>query len=182
MHRGARRRYVTREDAAVWCPSGRWGPRRVRVTECVSVFRAEDVYTALLREADQLRPVRPGARGSVTFSIEGRTLSAAWEVRANAVWRFGRVFLRCSRCERLATRLYMPLAHSWAACRRCWGLTYESRQRANYRDCGRFAGLGLTSRSAAQWQTLSERERRAEAAAVRYAERRTTFKATCQKA
>ncbi len=35
-----------------------------------------------------------------------------------------------------ATRLYVPTAASWAACRRCWGLTYQSRTQNNYKDSG----------------------------------------------
>jgi len=34
------RRHVTRSRAAVWVPSGRWGPRRARVEQCVTL-RAE---------------------------------------------------------------------------------------------------------------------------------------------
>src|SRR5262249_47610026 len=30
--------------------------------------------------------------------LENRSVSIDWEVRANAVWRFGRVFLRCPQC------------------------------------------------------------------------------------
>jgi hypothetical protein len=84
------RRYVRPgRDAAVWVASGRWGPRRVRVTECFAVLRAEDVYTGLLRE-DAAR-VRPGARGFVKWTLPGRSeaLSVDWELRANTVWRFG---------------------------------------------------------------------------------------------
>ncbi len=82
-------------------------------------------------------------------------------------WRLGRAFFRCSRCHRLATRLYLPLADSWPACRRCWGLTYASR-RANYNVTGFLWMLG----SFAAAETVSARERRREAAAARYAERR----------
>jgi hypothetical protein len=63
-----------------------------------------------------------------------RSLTANWEIRQNAVWQRGRVFLRCSRCRLLCTRLYMPLEESWLACRRCWGLTYASRTLQNYKD------------------------------------------------
>ena len=68
---------------AVWCPLGRWGPRRTRVTECWSMVRAEDVYTALLR--DDVTKMRPGARGSVTFTLEKRVVTSDWEIRQNAV-------------------------------------------------------------------------------------------------
>jgi hypothetical protein len=43
------------------------------------------------------------------------------------------------------------------------GLTYESRQRANYKDAGRFSALGLTHRNLAAAATWHEQERRAEA-------------------
>ena len=133
MTRGrGRRRWVTRTEAAVWCPSGRWGPRRSRVTECWSTIRAEDVYTALLRH--DAAKVRAGVRGSVTNKLEGRDVTADWEIRQNAVWRRGRVFLECPRCCRRSTRLYLPLEDSWLACRRCLGLTYNSRALLNYKD------------------------------------------------
>jgi hypothetical protein len=67
-----------------------------------------------------------------------------WEVRQNAVWRRGRVFLRCPRCQRCCTRLYLPLETLWLACRRCWGLTYVSRQLQNYKDS--FWGRGTIAR------------------------------------
>jgi hypothetical protein len=106
-----RRRWVLPHEAAVWCPGGRWGPRRTRVSECYSVLRAEDMYTEVLK-LNALR-IRPGAAGTVEFTVEGRTHVAQWEVRQNAVWRHGRVFLQCSRCKRRCTRLYLPLATSW---------------------------------------------------------------------
>jgi len=70
-----------------------------------------------------------------------------------------------------ATRLYVPTEGAGAACRRCWGLTYESRQERNYKPRGSFLGF-MTLRMSAQLCTLTSRERRAEAAAKRYAERR----------
>jgi hypothetical protein len=157
---------VTSEQAAVWCRSGRWGPKRVRVTQCWAAITAEVLYTALLR--DDLAKVKPGGRGALTWTLPGQTVKLDWELRANAVWRFGRAFLKCPRCSRLATRIYLPLADSWPACRRCWGLTYESRQHSNYKGDGWFS-----PRSLAESQTTMERERRAEAAARRYAERRS---------
>lgn len=84
------RRYVTpKKDANVWCPSGRWGPRRVRVTECWGVLRAEEVYTRLLR--DNATRAKPGAHGSVGLKLPGwpEPRSIAWELRPNGVWRFG---------------------------------------------------------------------------------------------
>jgi hypothetical protein len=163
---GRRRRYVSREDTAVTC-AGRWGPRRLRVTQCWAILSAESLYTGLLR--DDWSKARPGACGYFEWTLPGcRSLSINWELRANAVWRFGRLFLRCPRCERLATRIYVPAANLWPACRQCWGLTYESRQRRNYR--------GNSAYSLAHWLTLSAREDRAAAAAQRYAERRAILK------
>lgn len=58
----------------------------------------------------------------------------AWEIRRNAVWRCGGVFLRCDRCSRRCTRLYLPRVDPDLARRTCWGLTHESRSRRNYKD------------------------------------------------
>ena len=127
-----RRRWIYRHEAAVCCPGGRFGPRRTRVSECCSVIRAEDVYTERLK--DKAERMRPGAAGTMEFTVEGRSYKATWEVRQNAVWMRGRVFLRCPRCQLRCTRLYLPLATSWLACRRCWGLSYVSRQLLNYKD------------------------------------------------
>src|SRR5262245_2024095 len=102
-----RKRWVTRSEAAVWCPGGRWGPRRTRTNECWRTITAEHVYTALLK--DDACEVRPGAAGTATFNVEGHEHTACWEVRRNAVWRNGRVFLKCPRCGRRCTRLYLPL-------------------------------------------------------------------------
>jgi len=96
------------------------------------MVRAEDVYTALLR--DDVTKMRPGARGSVTFTLEKRVVTSDWEIRQNAVWRRGRVFLECPKCRRRCTRLYLPLTDSWRACRRCWGLTYNSRTLLNLQE------------------------------------------------
>jgi hypothetical protein len=113
---------------------------------------------------DDVTKMRPGAQGSLEWTLPGRSLSIDWELRANAVWRFGRLFLRCPQCQELATRIYVPAANLWPACRQCWGLTYESRQRRSYKGNGAY--------SLAHWLTLSAREDRASAAAERYAERR----------
>lgn len=111
------------------------------------MIRAEDVYTALLK--DDAPRVAPGAGGTFTCSIAGRELSAAWEVRPNSLWTRGRVFLRCPRCGLRRTRLYLPLETSWLACRTCWGLTYASRTLYNYKDSlwgsPRFAALFKTT-------------------------------------
>ena len=171
------RRYVTPGvDAAVWCPSGRWGPRRVRVSECWAVLRAEDVYTSLLRDdpARMTAGVRSRVRGTLGWTLPGRrgTDTTEWELRPNAVWRFGRVFLRCPRCSRPATRLYVPTEDTRPACRRCWGLTYESRQRRTYRAGRSRWGLIFSPIVYAMLRADDAREERATAAEKRYAERR----------
>ena len=146
--------------AAVWC-GGRWGPRRVRVGDCAYTLTAEDVYTAILR--DRYSAAGPGAVGVVrAFGV-----SVRWQMRRNRVWRFGRVFLNCPRCSRLATRLYRPLRDSALACRTCWGLSYESQQNS-YKQTGWSALLGTIGES----QTQLARDERQKAAAQRYAARR----------
>ena len=61
--------------------------------------------------------------------------------------------------------LYLPSAAAPAAWGRCWGLTYESRQRRNYK-AGRSFLPGCSLGALAHWETWSARERRAEAAAL----------------
>ena len=123
------------------------------------------MYTALLQHDASL--VRPAAKGTSTYTVQGRDFTACWEVRQNAVWRRGRVFLKCPRCERRCTRLYLPLATSWLACRRCWGLTYASRTLYNYKDSlwgrGSIARMFGTSQRewAYQWTDDRRQERRA---------------------
>lgn len=177
----SRRRSIRQFDAAVWCPGGRFGGRRVRVSECVTTLRAEDLYTALLADGDRLR-VRPGARGTATYQIGERSLVANWNVRANAVWRCGRVFFECPRCAQPCTRLYLPLLHSWLACRTCWGLTYVSRALLNYKDSiwgrGPLAGLFGTSQRDWSVSTTSEaRKKRREDSQTRWEQRRPTIAA-----
>jgi len=71
---GYRRRWIAAGDAAVWCPGGRWGPRRVRVTECYAVLKAEILYTELLKgDAERLAP---GLAGTATYTVEGRSHAA----------------------------------------------------------------------------------------------------------
>jgi hypothetical protein len=165
-----RRHIEPNVDADVWC-SGRWGPRRVRVAECWATLTAEDVYTALLRSRREA--LQPGVDGwhecTLTHRRTGlrRSVRVEWLIRANAVWRFGRVFLKCPKCRRLATRLYLPTADTPAWCRRCWGLSYDSRK-ANYRTGG---FLGALLGSWAEGETILARERRRLASAARYAER-----------
>lgn len=125
---------------------------------------AEDVYTQRLRYARFA--VWSGSTGSIRWDLSNRSVWIDWEVRANPVWRAGRLFLPCPKCHRLATRIYFPTADSSPGCRRCWGLTYESRQHRNYKDGGYWMGyLGVSSRSFAHLQTDEARQRRAAAAA-----------------
>jgi hypothetical protein len=152
---------LRRANAPVSC-AGRWGRRRARVTECWAVLRAEDCYTAMLR--DNAPRVKPGAKGSVQWSFPGRSLEASWEIRPNAVWRRGRIFLLCRSCARLCTRLYLPLEDSSLACRRCWGLTYSSQTLANYKESlyGREVWARRWATSQRQWALLATREKRKE--------------------
>lgn len=167
-----RERWIYPGDAPVWVSGGRWGRRRVRVTEC-QVAKAEDLYTAMTRRGHE---IGPGSWGSVKWRFGDTEVNADWEIRDNHVWRHGRTFFRCGRCGRLATRLYMalPAVPAWFACRRCLGLTYASRTTNNYKDRSflGFGGLGLTHRRSAQIITHGERERRREASLARQAERR----------
>ena len=161
MRRGGRRpRQMRTHDLAVYCPGGRWGPRRTRVTECYAVIKAEDVYTAIF-EQKGVAP-RTGARGSATSTFPDSQVTFDWETRHNAIWRLGRVFLRCSRCAERCTRLYLPLKHSRPACRRCWGLTYASRTLHNYKDSlwGRGPIARMFSTTQREWAYLATHEKR----------------------
>jgi hypothetical protein len=166
MRRGGYRQQYIRPyfDAQVWC-AGRWGPRRVRIGQCVAVVTAEDTYTELLR-VDPSR-VRPGAYGTVHVTVARRTHRVEWEIRTNPIWRFGRVFFTCPKCRHRATRVYLPAEHLSLACRQCWGLTYESRQNS-YKRTGWAAILGPLGAS----ETEHAHDRRRRTAAVRCAERR----------
>jgi hypothetical protein len=160
---GPRRRCIERGQAGVWCSGGRWGPRRTRTNECWATLRAEDVYTAVLQANESA--TKAGAQGTVIWTVEGgRDVHANWEIRANAVWRRGRMFLDCRHCGKRCTRLYLPLEDSSPRCRRCWGLTYASRTLQNYKDSlwgGRqFAWMfGTTQRD---WAFSTTDERRAQ--------------------
>lgn len=124
---GLRRRSIRPGEVPIWVSSGRWGPRRVRVSECVAVLKAEHVYDELLLKGI----CRPGWRGTIWVDVHGGRPACPLvaDVRPNAIWRAGRVFVRCPRCEYWATRLYVPVAGVDLRCRRCWGLSYESRSR-----------------------------------------------------
>lgn len=162
---GARRRHIIPgEDADVWVPGGRWGPRRARVESCAVVHRAELLYDDLVRRGDDFGP---GSAGSISFTIRGRNWTLTFEVAENAVWRRGRLFLRCPACGRRATRLYHPTADCSPRCRRCWGLSYASRS-WSYKAGGIAAVLGST----AAWTTVHRREERARESRARYARRR----------
>jgi hypothetical protein len=125
-------------------------------------------YDGLLRDAPLT--LYPGARGTLTWHVGGRTLPLPFELRVNHVGRPVRPFLRCPRCGRLVSRVFLPTAdvHS-PACRVCWGLSYESRQQ-NYRDVGLLRPW-LTSRDFAVRETSIRREG-AQRAARERAERR----------
>lgn len=154
------------------CPDGRWGRRRVRDTECEYMIRAEDVYTQLLVQRQMLKP---GWTASLALTCPGGRNVTFWtEVVANAVWRCGRVFLRCPWCGGRCTRLYQPTSDAEIACRTCWGLTCESRTRRNYKDrspCGPF-GWFMTHRSLAYSEAEFARQKRRTAAGERATERR----------
>jgi hypothetical protein len=170
MRKGSIRRSIRPNvDARTWC-AGRWGPRRVRVNQCWAVLTAETVYTQMMR--DDVTRVRPGNGGSLNWSPGGRSLFIDYELRPNAVWRFGRVFLTCPRCRQRATRIYVPAIDTDPACRRCWGLTYESKK-ANYRTKG---FLGDLFGSWAEADTIVARDRRRSASVARYAERRAILR------
>ncbi len=163
MTRGGRRpRRFTPGSALVSC-GGRWGRRRVRVTECLGVVRAEEVYSALV--ADDTIDVGPGDQGTAQVTLAGQRLPFGWELRQNPVWRLGRAFLRCARCTSLCTRLYLPTETSWLACRRCWGLTYPSRTLRNYKDS--LWGRGLLARMLGTTQREWAYELAADARATR---------------
>lgn len=163
MTRNARR-YVRPTDAAVWVASGRWGPRRVRVTECWAILRAEITYDELLQ---QNHYVRPGGRGEMrcAFSANAQEWRVEFEVRSNAVWRQGRLFYLCPRCAKRATRLYMPTEALQPRCRTCWGLSYESRT-WSYRAGGSLSEICYIT-------SAVRREERRAASRERYAARRT---------
>jgi len=149
--------------------AGRWGPRRVLTTEVYATLTAEFAYDRLLRDARV--SLRVYAHGDLLWRVNSRTFDVGWQVRPNRVWKFGRVFLICPTCRRPATRLYMPTSDAPASCRRCWGLSYESRQ-YNYRDVGVLREIGLTSRTLAWLDTWRRRTASRSAARDRAARRR----------
>ena len=121
--------------------------------------------------------VKAGSCGEVSWTLGGEAFIAAWELRPNAIWRRGRLFLTCPRCESRCTRLYLPLPSSWLACRQCWGLTYSSRTLLNYKDSpwgrGVFASVfGTSQRDWARLTTQEKRQNQYQRSAQRMAERR----------
>jgi len=162
----------TRERPRAWVSSGRFGIRRVRVSECYLVFKAEAVYDSMLAEG--LLPV-PNTHGEALFSPStGSSFRVSWEARRNDIWRHGRIFLRCPACGGRATRLYVPCTGASAECRQCWGLTYASRTLTSYRRRGGFLfrHTGVSPSAWAQFATLGRRKERRRAALRKYAERR----------
>ena len=160
-----RRRSISRTDAAVWCPGGRWGPRRVRTAECQSIVRAENLYTQLIRQSAKSGIVlRPGDFGTATYRFGGRSLTASWEAQSNSIWRFGRIFFKCPLCMRRCTRMYLPLPESTFGCRSCWGLSYVARALQNYKDSlwGRGPLAGLFGTTQRDWACMHSEERRKE--------------------
>jgi hypothetical protein len=167
MTRGGRRPRWMPASVPVSSP-GRWGRRRVRVSQCTAVIAAEMVYDNLVCDGQTFGP---GWRGTLSWKPHG-DVGASWniktEVLANAVWRCGRLFLRCRHCDRRATKLYVPTSELEPRCRRCWGLSYESRS-WNYREP---SGLGQELRLVAYATTLEGRSERRRAALTRYDARR----------
>ncbi len=164
---GRRRRYIVPGEVPVWVASGRWGPRRARVEQCVAILGAEQVYGNLICGGQSFGP---GWRAGATWKPHNAS-ERSWEIKLevipNAVWRRGRLFLRCPRCDRRTTRLYVPIVNLEPRCRRCWGLNYES-QSWSYKATGFLRFLGPLAYAT----TSARREQRQVAAAKRYAARR----------
>ena len=167
MQRGGRRpRGVTAAEAPASC-AGRWGRRRGRVEQCWATLAAERVYDRLLCDGV---PLTPGWHGGLTWTpgppAHGWNITA--EVWPNAVWRCGRLFLRCPRCTGRVTRVYLPTTDADPRCRRCWGLSYESRS-WSYTPCG---VLGPFLGPVAYVTTGVRRDERMAVSRARYAARR----------
>jgi len=61
------RRHVVPAHVATYVPGGRWGPRRVRVSECAAVLKAEDIlYSAA---AARCANGDPGYNGNDRFPV-----------------------------------------------------------------------------------------------------------------
>jgi len=153
---------------------GRWGRRRVRVTECAYVLRAEALYDQRLRAG---LPYAPGDCGQARVIVQGRLLAADWMTVPNRLWAHGRVFLLCAKCEHRVTRLYLvTLQSARLECRRCLGLTYWSRTHGDYRQRGGWLdnALGVAQADWTRLHTSEERRSAKAAARVRYQERRVS--------
>lgn len=130
------------------------------------MLAAEMLYHKLLCDGTQLVP---GWRSTLTCVVGGATFeNIETELRANAVWRRGRLFFQCRNCGHSATRLYIPIEGYEPRCRRCWGLSYQSQSRS-YKPCGL---LGRLFGPIAHETTLERRKRRQQAARARYDARR----------
>ena len=134
QHGGRRPRHMP-AGVTVFVSTGRWGRKRARVEQCAAVLAAELVYGNLICEGV---PLAAGWRAVGSWAPHGET-GPSWQVTAelvpNAVWRRGRLFLRCANCQRLGTRLYVPILGLEPRCRRCWGLAYVS-QTWSYKPSG----------------------------------------------
>jgi hypothetical protein len=173
MRGGYRRQFIIPgHDASVWA-GGRWGPRRLRTDECYLTLRAELVYDDAIRNG--LNP-KPGDRLSLAAGRSGGPQArVSVEVRGNRLWRLGRFFFRCSKCNRLATRLYVPrvdwIGSPW--CRRCWGLNHRSQSNC-YKPTGFLGGILGSFYQASTYEHRIERRR---AARERYHPRRELLSA-----
>jgi hypothetical protein len=112
-------------------------PRRARVDQSAAILAAEFVYHQMVCAGEPLGAgwratlgSKPDARSKTSWEIEA-------EVLANAVWRRGRLLFRCPAWRRRATRLYVPSLGCDPRCRRCRGLSYESRS-WGFKLCGLF--------------------------------------------
>lgn len=173
--RGGRRPRHMPSDVRVYVATGRWGRRRARVGQCAAVLAAELVYGTLICEG---AAIGPGwhAEGSWTpHGAAGPSWQIAFEVRPNAVWRRGRLFMRCHHCGGRVTRLYVPVVALEPRCRRCWGLSYESRS-WSYKPVGL---LGPLFGPVAHATTIRRREERRVAARSRYETRRPFLLRLC---
>jgi hypothetical protein len=158
------RRYIVPGQVPVWIGGGRWGPRRVRTHECAAILRAETAYDLAYDSAD----AAPGRKAVVRWSVFGRDCDIRAELVPNAIWRCGRLFLRCPHCGARATRLYMPRQSSEPRCRMCWGLSYASRS-WSYKPTGIF---GAILGPVAYATTMTRRDERRLAARARQKARR----------
>ena len=144
--------------------SGRWGRRRVHVSQCAAVLKAEQIYERSILEDSSCGP---GFSRTLSWNPQGDagpSWSVEVEIRANAVWRRGRPFLVCPGCRRRATRVYVPVAGLEPRCRRCWALSYET-QSWNYKGVYGKIARGTT----AIWREDGRRAARARQAARRQA-------------